>query len=308
MITHNRRDTILSTIERLLSLPERPAITVVDNASTDGTVAAIRAAWPAIDVVALRRNVGAAARTVGVGRASTPYVAFSDDDSWWAPGALELAAGILDAHPTLGVLAARVLVGPEEREDPVCAMMAASPLAASPLAASPLAASPLAVGPLAASLPTAGSLGAGTASPGPSVLGFVACGSIVRRDAYLAVGGFHPRFGVGGEEELLAADLSAAGWELRYVERVVAHHHPFPTRDPSRRRQIQARNALWFAWLRRRPRVAISRTLAALSAALHDSAMRSALAEALRGLPWIVRERRAAPAALEASLARLERQ
>jgi N-acetylglucosaminyl-diphospho-decaprenol L-rhamnosyltransferase len=35
------------------------------------------------------------------------------------------------------------------------------------------------------------------------VLGFVACGAVVRRSAFLEADGFHPRFEVGGEESIL---------------------------------------------------------------------------------------------------------
>lgn len=276
IVTRDRRDSLLGTIDRLQALPERPPITVVDNDSTDGTVAAVRAAWPSVDVVPLPHNLGAAARTIGVARSRAPYVAFSDDDSWWAPGALSRAADVLDAHSGLGLLAARVLVGADERDDPVCALMASSPLARKPMA------------------------------PGPSVLGFIACGAVVRRSAYLAVGGFHRRFGIGGEEELLAADLAARGWNLCYVGGVLAHHHPSPSRDPRRRRQIQARNALWFAWLRRHPRTALGRTMMALAHARTDPATRPALIEALRGLPWIVRERRRLPRRIESALRLLD--
>jgi NAD(P)-dependent dehydrogenase (short-subunit alcohol dehydrogenase family) len=74
------------------------------------------------------RNLGAAARTVGARRASTPYVAFCDDDSWWAPGALERARGHFARAPAMALLAAGIHVGAEERLDPTCAAMAASPL------------------------------------------------------------------------------------------------------------------------------------------------------------------------------------
>jgi hypothetical protein len=36
-------------------------------------------------------------RTLGVRAATTPYVAFSDDDSWWEPGALQSAADLRNA-------------------------------------------------------------------------------------------------------------------------------------------------------------------------------------------------------------------
>jgi GT2 family glycosyltransferase len=194
---------------------------VVDNASTDGTADALEKALPEVRVIRLDRNRGALARTVGVEAARTPYVAFADDDSWWAEGALERAAGHLDAHPRLALLAARILVSPTEELDPVCEEMARSPLARS------------------------------DDLPGPSVLGFVACGAVVRRSAYLQVGGFHPLIFFGGEETVLAYDLAAAGWGLAYVDDVVAHHHPQPESDRHGRQRLLTTNALLSSVLRR---------------------------------------------------------
>src|SRR4051794_13332451 len=184
--TRNRSTELDRTLTELAALPERPLVVVADNGSSDGT-AAVTASHPGVKLLSLGQNLGCGARTAGARTVSTPYVAFSDDDSWWAPGALSMAAGLLDRHPRLGLVAARILVGPEEREDPVCTAMAASPLP-------------------------------GAGLPGPAVLGFVACGAVVRREAFLGVGGFEARFGIGGEEELLALDLAAAGWGLTYAE------------------------------------------------------------------------------------------
>ena len=39
------------------------------------------------------------------------------------------------------------------------------------------------------------------------MLGFLACGAVARRSAVLACGGFHERYGFGGEEQLLAIDM-----------------------------------------------------------------------------------------------------
>jgi GT2 family glycosyltransferase len=270
--TRNRGPELVGTLARLRALEERPPIVVVDNGSTDGTAELVRAGHPEVRVVGLRRNRGGAARTVGARLVDSPYVAFSDDDSWWAPGALGQAAELLDRHPRLAVLAARVLVGPDRRRDPVCDEMAHSPL------------------------------GRAADLPGPSVLGFIACGAVVRRSAFLEVGGFHARLGVGGEEELLAVDLAARGWGLAYVEEVVAYHHPSPSRDPSARRRVQVRNALWSAWLRRPLGGAARQTVHLAARAMRQPGAWSGILLALLGLPWVLRERHPVHPELEAAL------
>jgi GT2 family glycosyltransferase len=270
--TRNRGPELLGTLARLRALHEQPPIVVIDNGSTDGTAELVRAHCPGVQVVGLRRNHGAAARTIGARLLDSPYVAFSDDDSWWAPGALSRAVDLLNRHPRLAVVAARVLVGPDRRLDPVCDQMAHSPL------------------PPAADL------------PGPAVLGFIACGAVVRRAAFLEVGGFDIRLGVGGEEELLSVDLAARGWGLAYVDEVVAYHYPSPSRDPSGRRRVQIRNALWSAWLRR-PLGGAARQTAHLAAlAMHHPGAWSGVLLAMLGLPWVLRERRPVHRELEAAL------
>jgi GT2 family glycosyltransferase len=204
--SRNRRTDLLASLPR----HEAPVI-LVDNASTDGTVEAVRAMHPQVTVLPQTRNLGAEGRTVGVARAATPFVAFADDDSWWAPGELARAVEIMRAHPRLAVLVARVLVGPEQRLDPVCAQMAASPLGTPP------------------------------DLPGPMLLGFIACGAMVRREAFTAVGGFDPVVRFPGEEERLALDLAAAGWGISYVDSVTAHHHPSQARHSPAERQA----AIW---------------------------------------------------------------
>jgi GT2 family glycosyltransferase len=225
VMSRDRREDLLATLPR----HEAPVI-LVDNASEDGTVEAVRAAFPEVTVLPMERNVGSYARTVGVRHAGTEFVAFADDDSWWAPGDLSRAVRIMREHPRLAVLNARILVGPEERLDPACAEMAGSPLHADDL-------------------------------PGPALLGFIACGAIVRTSAFLAAGGFDPVVRFPGEEERLALDLAAAGWGLAYVDSLTVHHHPSPRRDGAGRRQAAIWRSRLLTALMRLPATDVARSL-----------------------------------------------
>ena len=270
----SRVTTVVATMDRWPDLQESlprhtgPVI-LVDNGSRDGTPALVREHFPHVDVVELPRNLGAVARNVGVERATTPYVAFADDDSWWAPGALDRAAEHFDAHPRLGLLQARILVGPEERLDPVCTEMAGSPLDSDGL-------------------------------PGPGLLGFIACGAVVRREAYLEAGGFDPVVFFPGEEERLSLDLATAGWGLAYVADVVAHHHPSAVRDDGGRRRARIVRNMLLTAVMRRPWPVVARKVAAVLR--QDGPARRGAWDALRRAPRAVAARSVVPAHVEEQL------
>jgi GT2 family glycosyltransferase len=231
--TRDRAARLRRTLNRLAELPEQPPVIVVDNGSTDDTAAVAREAGA--HVIVLDQNRGAVARNLGVAAATTPYVAFADDDSWWAPGALEKAAAYLDHNPRLALVAGRILVGARERTDPLSTFMAGAPLGRAP------------------------------DLPGPSVLGFLACASVVRRAAFLRVGGFDPVLFFMGEEARVAYDLAAAGWGLAYCADVVAHHYPKrDADDDGAKRTLTQRNDALMHWLRRPLWKAVTRTVGLL--------------------------------------------
>lgn len=265
IITLNRAAQIRTTLENLLALPEHPRVIVIDNGSTDGTAQVVRRFGRQVEYVALSRNHGAAGRNLGVERSVTPYIAFADDDSWWAPGALSRACTLFDSQAKLGLIAARILVGPEERLDPTCRKMATGPLARS--------------------------RNRGVHDGGIPVIGFLACGAIVRRSAFLDAGGFDSRLGFGGEEVILALELMRRGWALSYRDEIVAHHHPSPIRDYGLRRRLETRNAIWSTWLRRPARSALVVTRRIAASAIGDRDRRAGLMDALRGMPWVLRAR-----------------
>jgi GT2 family glycosyltransferase len=269
---HSRITVVVATRDRwddlCRSLPRHPRpVLVVDNGSRVPLADRVAQAFPDVTVIRLPCNAGAVARNEGVQASVTPYVAFADDDSWWEAGALERAADILDALPHLGLLAGRILVGDSGELEPVCAQMAAS------------------------------ALGTRHGEPGPRVLGFIACGAVVRRAAYLEAGGFDPVTFFGGEEERLALDLAAAGWALCYAPQVVARHVPSTRRDVAARRVRVARNHVLTAVLRR-PVRQVLRTVARTA---KTGAGLLGLAAALPRLPAAVRARHRLPPEVEAA-------
>jgi len=276
VITHNRREELLLALSRLRELPEQPHVVVVDNGSADGTAEAVLRDHPEVELIASDENLGAVGRNLGVARLRTPYVAFCDDDTWWDPGSLRAAADALDAHPRLAVITARILVEPGGVEDPIVVELRDSPV-----------------------------VGADWL-PGPALGSFLAGASVLRRTAFNEVGGFSARLWLGGEEELMAGDLAARGWELCYLEHLTIHHQASTARDPHKRRADGIRNTLWTTWLRRPLRPALRRTGHLLRTVPRDRVTATGLVRAVRGLPWVLRERQVLPPHAEARFAALE--
>src|SRR5699024_8206140 len=102
--------------------------------------------------------LGAVGRNLGTRALTTPYVAFCDDDTWWSPGSLRVAADALDEHPDVAVVTARILVEPGGSEDPIVAELRHSPVP--------------------------GRRGL----PGPALGSFLAGASVVRRAAFIGAG------------------------------------------------------------------------------------------------------------------------
>ncbi|MEU2030687.1 glycosyltransferase family 2 protein [Nocardia amamiensis] len=276
MITRDRREQLLETLAHMTALADAAPIILVDNGSSDGTADAVAAAFPAVELIRSPENLGAVARNIAVERVATPYVAFCDDDTRWQPGALTRAADLLDRYPGLGSVTGRCLVAPDLREDPITPELRYSPVP----------------GP--------------DWLPGPALLGVMAALSAFRVSAFRQVGGFSRRLWFGGEEELLALDLAAHGWWMCWVEDMLIHHEPSPTRDPTHRRRLGIRNTLWTLWLRRPARSAARRTAAVLRSAPADRTTAAAVVETLRGLPWVLRERKVLPPCVESGLVLLE--
>lgn len=268
VLTHNRRAQVLATLHTLHQLPGGWPIVVVDNGSRDGSADAIASRFPSVTLIRAKRNLGAAARNIGVAYARTPYIAFCDDDTQWEPGALDRAVYLLDAAPGVAVVSACVQVGATRQTDPTCISMAHSPLAREHL-------------------------------PGPQLLGFMAGACVFRTVAFYDVGGYWPPLFIGGEEELMALDLVERGWRIVYADDVKTRHFPSAQRDSGLRERLLIRNAIWVAWMRRPLRTAWRETGVQWRAARARGIAWPTMLQMALGLPRALRCRKVISPAVE---------
>jgi GT2 family glycosyltransferase len=274
LLTYNCATRVGTVLQRLcrLGVP----VVVVDNGSTDRTCAIIRAGFSdRVHLIEVGRNIGAAARNLGAERARTAYVAFCDDDGWYEPAGLATTCDLFDAHPPLGLVNGRILVGAQRWLDPICQEMQESPLRDR------------------------------DGIPGQVLLGFMAGACIARRSAFLEVGGYDGRTFIGGEEEPLALALAKAGWQMRYVDALVVAHWPSLAHFEGLR-AYGMRNTLWAAWLHRRLPNALRHTIFTLLDHPKNLDYVRGVAMAAGGLPWVLRERRPVSTELDRDLRQLD--
>jgi rhamnopyranosyl-N-acetylglucosaminyl-diphospho-decaprenol beta-1,3/1,4-galactofuranosyltransferase len=104
IVTWNRRDLLLEALAAISAQSRPPdAVIVIDNASTDGTPAAVRNAFPDVRLAALDVNYGGAGGfAYGMALAladGADVIWLMDDDTVPAPGALEALLTARDRHP-----------------------------------------------------------------------------------------------------------------------------------------------------------------------------------------------------------------
>lgn len=99
-VSFNTREDTLRCLASIHAAPPKGlgTIFVVDNASSDGSVEAVRAAWPAVEVIALPRNAGfGAANNVALRRSTAALALLLNSDTVVPAGAIDTLAARLDA-------------------------------------------------------------------------------------------------------------------------------------------------------------------------------------------------------------------
>lgn len=121
IINRNKRDYLARCLEHLARLdPPCDRAIVVDDASTDGSVAMVREKFPAADLVALEARLGpAAARNAGIRRAGAgppfDFFLFLDNDAFVEPGALGALRAAADSDPSVGLVVPKAYQSLDDR-------------------------------------------------------------------------------------------------------------------------------------------------------------------------------------------------
>jgi hypothetical protein len=114
VVSYNARQHLESCLRSLSAAPPQVGheIVVVDNASSDGSVEAVRAGWPTVRVFAQAANAGfAAANNVGIRASASELVLLLNNDTIVPPGAIDALVARVRARPEAAVAGPRLVNG-----------------------------------------------------------------------------------------------------------------------------------------------------------------------------------------------------
>jgi GT2 family glycosyltransferase len=213
----NKRVHVLANVRSLMEQTRRPAeIIVVDNASSDGTVAALRAEYPPgsapLILIEMPHSRFGACETFNLGfRAATQeFVAILDDDVVLPPNWVERLLARFDREPPTTVLVTTQVIEPAMPDD----YLARQDVRGERYLAT-----------------------------------FRGCGSLVRRAALLRAGGYDERFFIYGNERDLSARLLGDGGRILLAPEVVTFHAtPFGLKAGRRSLYYHVRNFWLYAF------------------------------------------------------------
>jgi GT2 family glycosyltransferase len=213
-------DALMQGLSReIASLPagQRAEIVVVDNASHDGTADAIAERHPDVKLVRSPRNLGfAAGNNLAARHAEGRVLLLLNPDALPEPGCLPRSLALMDASPGVGMAGARLL-DPEGQTQPSARMFPSLLIEA------------LSMSGLASRFPGSrffGQFDRGWADPAQAAAVDWVPGAfaLVRRDLFLALGGFDERFFLYYEEVDLCRRIHAAGLSVQYWPELRVRH------------------------------------------------------------------------------------
>lgn len=228
----------------------RLRVIVVDNASSDGSAAMVRAEFPEVELIVNAANIGYSAgnnvamRALGFGQMTVPvamlprYVLLLNPDTVLSPAALAQMVRFMDDHPTIGVAGPRVR-RPDGSLDRACRRSFPTPQVSFYRM----------IG-LSRLFPKSRRFNAynleylpeDAVHPVDSVVGAY---MQVRGEAILAAGLLDERFFMYGEDLDWAKRIKDAGWEVWYNGAVEITHVKEAASSQSSKSRIDFYEAMW---------------------------------------------------------------
>jgi N-acetylglucosaminyl-diphospho-decaprenol L-rhamnosyltransferase len=212
VVTRNTREMTLNCLQQLEDSirSDRHEIVVVDNASSDGTAAAIAARYPKVTLLREPRNMGfARASNDGVRESSGELLLFLNSDTLASARAVEGLANALREEPALGAVAPQLMY-PDGR------LQETAGYAPSPIREFSSSARKAARARVEAAVQRVANLAGVGYLSGAALM--------VRREAFAAIGGFDDSFFFYYEDADLCTQLAARGWAIRIVPEVTVVH------------------------------------------------------------------------------------
>jgi GT2 family glycosyltransferase len=110
LVSFNTRDLTLACLKSLQAeLKEPGQVIVVDNASSDGSVDAIRGTFPQVRVIANDRNLGfGAANNIAFADCKNKYVLLLNTDTVVKAGSIKAMVNVLDKNPDAAAVGCRL--------------------------------------------------------------------------------------------------------------------------------------------------------------------------------------------------------
>ncbi|MDQ3808734.1 MAG: glycosyltransferase family 2 protein [Chloroflexota bacterium] len=111
IVSYNTRDLLLDAVASVLCEPEVEVV-VVDNASRDGSAAAVAERFPSVRLIASPRNLGFAAGTnLAARQARGRHLLLLNPDAALTPGALDRLLAVFERHPRVGAAGPALVYG-----------------------------------------------------------------------------------------------------------------------------------------------------------------------------------------------------
>jgi GT2 family glycosyltransferase len=210
VLNYNGRALLPDCLESLTRLRTPARWVVADNGSSDGSLEYVGQRFPAVDGLDLGGNLGfAAGYNAAIARIDSPWLVLLNNDATLEPDWIEQLLCWAEKRPQAAILGGKLLFRPKAGFGQPSRVQSA--------------------GASFTDAGTAGEIGWGVEDQGqfddPRVVGAIpGAAMLVRRDAFLQLGGFDATYGAYLEDVDLCWRAWLMGHEVHYVPSAVAHH------------------------------------------------------------------------------------